>query len=180
MNIWIATSEDARELLNIYKYYVDNTAITFEYDTPTIEEFENRIINTLVKYPYIVAEKDNKIYGYTYASAFKGRRAYDWAVETSIYVEANSSRNGVGTLLYNELERYLKLQNIINVNACITYPNEKSENFHKKFGYKTVGHFTKCGYKFGQWHDMFWMEKFLGEHSIPPRDAIPFSALNLK
>ena len=144
------------------------------------EEFENRIKNTLVKYPYIVAEKDNKIYGYTYASAFKGRRAYDWAVETSIYVEANSSRNGVGTLLYNELERYLKLQNIINVNACITYPNEKSENFHKKFGYKTVGHFTKCGYKFGQWNDMFWMEKFLGEHSIPPKDVIPFSELNLK
>ena len=124
--------------------------------------------------------EDNKIYGYAYASTFKGRPAYDWSVETSIYVKCNFSRNKVGTLLYNELERYLKLQNIINVNACITYPNEKSENFHKKFGYKTVGHFTKCGYKFGQWHDMFWMEKFLGEHSIPPRDAIPFSALNLK
>lgn len=180
MNVRIAKPEDAKELITIYKYYVENTAITFEYDTPTIEEFENRIINTLVKYPYIVAEKDNKIYGYAYASAFKGRRAYDWSVETSIYVKCNFSRNKVGTLLYNELERYLKLQNIINVNACITYPNEKSENFHKKFGYKTVGHFTKCGYKFGQWHDMFWMEKFLGEHSIPPRDAIPFSALNLK
>lgn len=180
MNIRIATSEDARELLNIYKYYVDNTAITFEYDAPSVEEFENRIKNTLEKYPYIVAEENNKIYGYAYASTFKGRPAYDWSVETSIYVKCNFSRNKVGTLLYNELEKYLKLQNIINVNACITYPNEKSENFHKKFGYKTVGHFTKCGYKFGQWHDMFWMEKFLGEHSIPPRDAIPFSALNLK
>ena len=180
MNVRIARPEDAKELLNIYRYYVENTTITFEYDTPTLEEFEKRIKNTLVKYPYIVAEEDNKIYGYAYAGAFKGRRAYDWAVETSIYVEANSSRNGVGTLLYNELERYLKLQNIINVNACITYPNEKSENFHKKFGYKTVGHFTKCGYKFGQWNDMFWMEKFLGEHSIPPKDVIPFSELNLK
>ena len=83
-------------------------------------------------------------------------------------------------LLYNELEKYLKLQNIINVNACITYPNEKSENFHKKFGYKTVAHFTKCGYKFGQWIDMIWMEKSIGKHDIPPKDIIPFSKLNLK
>ena len=180
MNIRIATSEDARELLNIYKYYVDNTAITFEYDAPSVEEFENRIKNTLEKYPYIVAEENNKIYGYAYASTFKGRPAYDWSVETSIYVKANSSRKGVGTLLYNELERYLKLQNIINVNACIAYPNEKSENFHKKFGYKTVAHFTKCGYKFGQWNDMIWMEKFIGEHTIPPKAVIPFSELNLK
>ena len=105
MNIRIATAEDAKELLSIYKYYVENTTITFEYDTPTIEEFKNRIKNTLVKYPYIVAEKDNKIYGYAYASAFKERRAYDWAVETSIYVDVDSSKQGIGRLLYNELER---------------------------------------------------------------------------
>lgn len=179
MNIRIATAEDAKELLSIYKYYVENTTITFEYDTPTIEEFKNRIKNTLVKYPYIVAEKDNKIYGYAYASAFKERRAYDWAVETSIYVKNGDSRHGVGTLLYNELEKYLKIQNIINVNACITYPNEKSEEFHKKFGYKTIAHFTKCDYKFGKWHDMIWMEKFIGEHTDIPKSVAPFSELNL-
>lgn len=180
MNIRVARPEDAKELINIYKYYVENTTITFEYDTPTLEEFENRIKNTLVKYPYIIAEEDNEIYGYAYASAFKGRRAYDWSVETSIYVQNDTLKSGIGTLLYNELEKYLKLQNIINVNACITYPNEKSENFHKKFGYKTVAHFTKCGYKFGQWIDMIWMEKSIGKHDIPPKDIIPFSKLNLK
>ena len=180
MNIRVARPEDAKELINIYKYYVENTTITFEYDTPTLEEFENRIKNTLVKYPYIIAEEDNIIYGYAYASAFKGRRAYDWSVETSIYVQNDTLKSGIGTLLYNELEKYLKLQNIINVNACITYPNEKSENFHKKFGYKTVAHFTKCGYKFGQWIDMIWMEKSIGKHDIPPKDIIPFSKLNLK
>lgn len=180
MNIRIAKPEDAKELLNIYNYYVKNTTITFEYDTPTIEEFENRIKNTLAKYPYLVAEADNKIYGYAYASAFKGRRAYDWAVETSIYIQNDNSRSGIGTLLYNELERYLKLQNIINLNACITYPNKKSENFHKRFGYETVAHFTKCGYKFGQWNDVIWMEKFIGDHVYNPADLIPFSELKLK
>ena len=178
MKIRIAKPEDAKELLNIYKYYVENTTITFEYETPTVEEFENRIKNTLIKYPYIVAEENNKIYGYAYASSFKERRAYDWCVETSIYVKANNSRSGIGTLLYTELEKILKLQNIINLNACIAYPNKRSENFHKKFGYKTVAHFTKCGYKLGQWSDMIWMEKFIGEHVSNPKEVTFFSELN--
>ena len=179
MNIRIAKPEDAKKLVDIYKYYVEETSVTLEYDIPSIEEFTKRIEKTLKKYPYLVAEKNNKIYGYAYAGAFKGRRAYDWSVETSIYVKAGISNHGVGTLLYKELERYLKLQNIINVNACITYPNEQSENFHKKFGYKVVAHFTKCGYKFGEWKDMIWMEKFIAEHNIPPKAMIPFSKLNL-
>lgn len=179
MNIRIAKPEDSKELVNIYKYYVENTSITFEYDVPSTEEFYERIKNTLKKYPYLVAEEDGKIYGYAYASSFKSRQAYDWAVETSIYVKNSDSRHGVGTLLYNELEKYLKMQNIINVNACITYPNEKSEEFHKKFGYKTIAHFTKCGYKLGKWHDMIWMEKFIAEHTDNPKSVIPFSELNL-
>lgn len=179
MNIRIASPNDTKEILNIYKYYVENTAITFEYDVPSIEEFSERIKSTLKKYPYLIAENEGEVYGYAYASAFKNRRAYDWAVETSIYVKNNDSRHGVGTLLYNELEKYLKMQNIININACITYPNKKSEEFHKKFGYKTIAHFTKCGYKFGKWHDMIWMEKFIGEHTDNPKDVIPFSKLDL-
>lgn len=179
MNIRIAKLEDSKELVNIYKYYVENTSITFEYDVPSTEEFSERIKNTLKKYPYLIAEENGEIYGYAYASAFKSRPAYDWAVETSIYVKNGDSRHGVGTLLYNELEKYLKMQNIINVNACITYPNEKSEEFHKKFGYKTIAHFTKCGYKLGKWHDMIWMEKFIDEHTDNPNSVIPFSELNL-
>ena len=169
MNVRMAKVEDAKDLLNIYEYYVTNPPITFEYDVPTIEEFKNRIETTLKRYPYIVAEENGKIYGYAYAGAFKCRRAYDWSVETSIYVQYENSSKGVGTLLYNELERLLKMQNIINVNACITYPNEKSQEFHKKFGYK-----------FNTWHDIIWMEKFIEKHHIPPKDVILFSQLNLK
>lgn len=177
MKLRIATIEDAKELVSIYKYYVDNTAITFEYEVPSIEEFGIRIKNTLEKYPYIIAEEEGIIYGYAYASEFKGRKAYEWAVETTIYVKHDSDNKGIGTDLYNELERYLKLQNIINLNACISYPNEKSETFHEKFGYKKAAHFTKCGFKFGKWHDMIWMEKFIGKHISKPEDVIPFSKL---
>lgn len=177
MKIRIAQLNDAKQLVDIYRYYVDKTDITFEYEVPTVEEFTERIRKTLAKYPYIVAEDGGEIIGYAYAGAFKSRRAYDWSVETSIYVRYGKDGYGVGTMLYNELEKYLKLQNIINVNACITYPNENSEEFHKKFGYKTVAHFTKCGYKFGEWKDMIWMEKFIGEHEDKPKDIIPFSNL---
>ena len=177
MKIRIAQLNDAKQLVDIYRYYVDKTDITFEYEVPTVEEFTERIRKTLAKYPYIVAEDGGEIIGYAYAGAFKSRRAYDWSVETSIYVRYGKDGHGVGTMLYNELEKYLKLQNIINVNACITYPNENSEEFHKKFGYKTVAHFTKCGYKFGEWKDMIWMEKFIGEHEDNPKDIIPFSNL---
>ena len=175
MKIRIAQISDAKQLVDIYKYYVEKTDITFEYEVPTVEEFAKRIENTLSRYPYIIAEEDDgEIIGYAYAGEFKSRRAYDWSVETSIYIRHGMAGKGVGSMLYNELERYLKLQNIINVNACITYPNEKSEEFHKKFGYKTVAHFTKCGYKFGKWKDMIWMEKFIGKHEDNPKDIIQF------
>ena len=82
-----AREEDAEELLAIYKPYVEKTAITFEYTVPTLEEFRERIKKTLKKYPYIVVEKNRKIYGYAYTGEFKSRAAYGWSVETSIYVD---------------------------------------------------------------------------------------------
>ena len=84
-----AKKEDARRLLDIYTPYILNTAITFEYTIPTVEEFEQRIENTLIKYPYLVAKKDDLIVGYAYTSAFKNRAAYDWDVETSVYIDMN-------------------------------------------------------------------------------------------
>ena len=82
-----ARPEDAEELLKIYAPYVENTAITFEYEVPSIEEFQQRIENTLRKYPYFVAEQDGKPAGYAYAGPLKERAAYDWAVETTIYIQ---------------------------------------------------------------------------------------------
>ena len=90
------TPDDAPALLQIYSYYVKNTAISFEYDVPTIDEFRRRIEHTLLKYPYIAAEDNGKIIGYAYAGPFKERAAYDWAVETTIYVDKDSRGGGIG------------------------------------------------------------------------------------
>lgn len=182
--IRMAEEADAQELLNIYTPYVTDTAITFEYTVPTVQEFANRIRHTLQRYPYLVLLRDGQICGYAYASVFKSRAAYDWAVETSVYLRQDCRGAGLGKALYLALEEALKRQNIINVNACISYPHEPndyfddaSEKFHRHLGYTKVGHFNKCGYKFGMWFDMIWMEKMLGDHPDKPEPFIPITEL---
>lgn len=178
MKIRLATLNDAPALLKIYTPYVEQTAITFEYSVPTLEEFTSRVAGILPKYPYLVAEDNNEILGYAYASAFKARAAYAWSVETSIYVKMGIHKQGIGTALYEALEKQLSRQNVCNLCACIAYPNPPSIAFHEHFGYKTVAHFTRSGYKQNAWYDMIWMEKELCPHTIPPAPFIPFSQLD--
>ncbi len=184
VSIRMATKADAKEILEIYAPYVKDTAISFEYDVPSVEEFSERINNILNKFPYVVAVENNKIIGYAYASSFKDRVAYDWAVETTIYLRQDCQGKGVGKKLYLALEKILKRQNILNLNACIAYTSTENENltnasmhFHERLGYKKVAHFTKCGYKLGKWYDMIWMEKIIGEHSAIPKPVVPISEL---
>jgi len=172
MNIRSATKEDAVRLLEIYAYYVTNTAITFEYEIPSLLEFEGRIENTLKKYPYLVIEDNGVIYGYAYAGVFKGRAAYDRSCEMTIYLDKDAKKKGYGKKLYTALEEELKKRGMLNLYACIGSPivedeylTRNSEEFHAHLGYTKVGTFHKCGYKFGRWYDMCWMEKLIGEHN---------------
>ena len=169
-----ATPEDAEALLSIYAPYVAHTAITFEYDVPSVEEFRKRIAHTLQHYPYLVAEqvinratpgvKDEgncsactEIAGYAYAGPLHARAAYAWSVETSIYVKEDKKKSGIGKALYASLEKALAAQNMTNLNACIASPvvddeylNHNSIRFHEHLGYSMVGEFHKCAYKFGR------------------------------
>lgn len=186
ITIRTATLSDAQALLNIYSPYVEHTAITFEYDVPSVEEFASRIKNTLQKYPYLVAEKNGRLLGYAYASPFHERPAYDWAVETSIYVDQNIKHQGIGRRLHDALEDALRSQGILNMNACIAYPPEEDEyldknsvEFHTHMGYRLVGEFYKCGYKFHRWYNMVWMEKLIGNH-LSDQKSPKFPALKYK
>lgn len=187
IQIRAASPEDAQELLKIYKPYVEKTAITFEYDVPQLQEFKARIERTLKKYPYLVAEKDGELLGYAYTGPFVGRAAYGWAAETSIYLKEGRQRMGLGRRLYQAIEGISRAQNILNLNACIGSPETEDEyltrnsiQFHSHMGYKMVGEFYKCGYKFGCWYNMAWMEKIIGEHPEDPAAVIPFSELDGK
>lgn len=173
--IEVAKPSDSAKLLEIYAPYVCETAISFEYDVPTVEEFKTRIENTLRRYPYFVARKNGEIIGYAYAGVFKEREAYSRCVETTVYVKQNSKKQGIGKALYCALEKALKMQNIINLNACIAYSDNDDEyltknsvQFHEHIGYSYVGRFHNCGYKFDRWYDMVWMEKMISDHLENP------------
>lgn len=178
-NFYIETAapENAPELLKIYAPYVTDTAITFEYEVPTQRQFAQRIEKTLLKYPWIMIRSQNchgEILGYAYAGTFHERAAYQWAVETSIYVKNGCTGMGIGRTLHNALENILTEQNILNMNACIAYPtgqdpylNTNSALFHEHMGYRLVGEFYQCGYKFDRWYNMIWMEKHIGPHITP-------------
>ncbi len=170
MRIRSATPADAERLLEIYAYYVENTAISFEYEVPSVEEFRLRIENTLKKYPYLVLEEDGAVVGYAYAGVFKARAAYGHSCEVSIYIDRDMTRRGYGRALYKALEEDLRDRGIRNLYACIAEPIEPdeyltndSEIFHSRTGYIRVGEFHKCAFKFGRFYNMIWMEKIIGD-----------------
>ena len=168
-----AKIEDANRILEIYAYYVTDTAISWEYEVPTLAEFEARMQKTMKKYPYLVVEKDGVVQGYAYAGPFVGRAAYDWSAELTIYLDNDAKKCGYGRMLYEALESRLKEMNIQNLYACIgnideedEYLNKNSTQFHEHMEFIKVGEFKKCGRKFGRWYDMIWMEKVIGNHDF--------------
>ena len=126
-----AKLSDAPRILEIYTYYVENTVITFEYDVPSLEEFENRMIDIMKKYPYLVIERDGRIEGYAYAHPFVGRAAYDWASELTIYLDHNAKKCGLGRKLYEALAERLKAMGVLNLYACIGYPKVEDEYLNR-------------------------------------------------
>ncbi|HFI0148623.1 TPA: N-acetyltransferase family protein [Streptococcus suis] len=161
IDIRSARIEDAADLVAIYAPYVENTAITFETQVPTVSEFASRIEKTLGKFPYLVAVEEGKILGYAYASTYYARAAYDWTVELSVYIQQEARGKGIGSMLYDALEEDLTACGFKNFLACIALPNPASLALHEKRGYEQVAHFKKVGYKFGTWHDIVWLQKSL-------------------
>ena len=162
--------EDAPELLKFYNYYIENTAIHFDYDPWTLEQFTDRMHQIKEGYPYLVAEQDGKLLGFAYAGVFKDRAAYDRSCEVTIYVDRDYKGKGYGRALYESLEKALRKTGITNLYACIGDPIEEdeyltrdSEHFHQHMGYTKIGEFHKCGYKFGRRYNMIWMEKIISE-----------------
>lgn len=192
LRIRVATLADAARCHEIYVPYVRDTAVTFEYEPPTLDEFRTRMAKTLERYPYLVAERtgleapgangsDSRIVGYMYVSPFKARPAYDWAVETSIYVDRACRRGGVGRALHDAMERCLTAQGILNMEACIATTDVEDEHltndswrFHERMGYRLVGEFRQCGFKYGRWWNMIWMERHIGEHRSDQPPITPF------
>ncbi|AET67785.1 sortase-like acyltransferase [Desulfosporosinus orientis DSM 765] len=173
-----ATEGDAAEILEIYAPYIKETNITFEYEVPTLDDFKKRIQEIASHYPYIVCLLDGKMVGYAYAHRHMERAAYQWNAELSVYVAKDCLRLGIGKALYNALIEILKLQNVQNLYAIVTYPNPNSEKMHQYFGFQTIGIYPKTGYKFGQWIDVIWLEKSIGEHEKNPKPLVSIGEIS--
>ena len=183
MRIRVAVPQDGEALAEIYRYYVENTAISFEYTAPTTEEFRGRITKTLTEYPYLVAEENGRVIGYAYAGPFRSRAAYKHWAEGSIYIHRAYRGRGIGPALYAQLERLLQKQNIYTLCACITTTDREDDpqltdasvRFHTKLGYRITGRHTHCGWKFGKWYSVVVMEKPIRELDLHPEPFVPFS-----
>ena len=163
----IATPADIPAMLEIYGPYVLSSTATFEYTVPTLEEFTSRFHGITAQYPWLVWEEEGEILGYAYASAPYTRAAYAWCAEPSIYLNSQARGRGIGTKLYTVLEEILELQGYHVLYALVTEENTESIAFHEKFSYKKQAFFPDCGWKFGRWLGVFWMEKRLKSVEIP-------------
>lgn len=163
--IRLATKEDAKEILDIYAPYIINTAISFEQVVPTLEEFEQRILDTVDLFPYLVYEEDGEILGYAYAGKHAVRHSYLYSVNVSVYVSENHQGKNIGKVLYTRLFEILTQQGYYTAFSAITSENEKSIAVHKKMGFEQVGYFKNAGYKFNRWLSLVWLQKELNDYN---------------
>ena len=177
MPIRPATVQDVPQILDIYRPYIETTAISFEYTVPTLKEFTDRFLGITAQFPWLVWEESGHILGYAYGSLPFERAAYQWSAEASIYLCPEARGKGIGRKLYAALEDILRKQGYRKVYAIITTANEASVAFHKAVGYRHTATFPDCGYKFGAWYGTVWMEKDLNSWSTPPKPPIPVTEL---
>ncbi|MBE6939937.1 MAG: N-acetyltransferase [Ruminococcaceae bacterium] len=173
MAIRQATVQDIPRILEIYGPYVETTAASFEYVVPSREAFTQRFLTITAQFPWLVWEEDGQVLGYAYGSLPFERAAYQWSAEASIYLCPEAKRKGIGQKLYAALEDILRQQGYKKVYALITTANEASVAFHQAVGYRHTAAMPDCGYKFGKWYGVVWMEKELNTWDVPPGEPIP-------
>lgn len=177
MILRVATIHDAASILEIYKPYIENTSFTFETEVPSLQVFQNRIEDYLHNWPWLVCEDSGVITGYAYGAKYRERSAYQWCVETSIYIHDDYQKLGIGKALYESLLEILKIQGYRNIYAVINLPNEKSVKFHESCGFSFFAMYPNVGYKLGQWKNVGWWQINLNEYNLEPPPPVKFSVL---
>lgn len=162
-----ASEADVPAMLDIYAPYVRNTTVTFEYDVPAQAEFLRRFREITAQFPWLVWEENGEIFGYAYASAPFTRDAYRWCAEDSVYLRPEAQGQGIGQALCGAVEEILTRQGYRRIYAIITSENRKSISFHQKIGYHFLAEFPDCGFKFGRWLGVTWLEKTLNFAGVP-------------
>ncbi|MCW6682187.1 GNAT family N-acetyltransferase [Aerococcaceae bacterium NML160702] len=164
-----ATIEDLSSIREIYAYYVENTNISFDYDTPSIQEMQLDMQTIQLRnLPYLVAKdsQTNQVIGFAYASK---RKAYDCTCTLSIYVDHKLQASGIGQQLYHALEQQLTELGMVQLLSLVTSSNKSSLEFHYRNGFIQIGEFLNAGYKFDKWHSICWLLKTINADKITPK-----------
>lgn len=179
MNYQIRSAEerDAKAVHDIYGAYVPLDYVTFTVDNPDVESYRQKIVDTLEKYPFLVAENDDgKILGYAYGSSLRPHDAYQWNVEWTIILAPDApKRSGIATALYNEFAEILVKQGYRYIYGVLVDTNTASLAFHKSLGFTEVGHFENAGFKLGAWRGIRWLVKRIGESEGEPKTPLKLS-----
>jgi phosphinothricin acetyltransferase len=170
----LATPDDAEQVQAIYAPYC-HTPISFEVQPPTVDEMRARLLKVLGHYPWLLCEDGGAVVGYVYATQHRERAAYQWSVDTTVYVRQGRQRRGVGRALYTSLLAVLPLQGFVNAYAGVTLPNPASVGLHQAIGFRPVGVYERVGFKCGAWHDVAWFQRPLRPHPTEPE---PLTSLN--
>jgi phosphinothricin acetyltransferase len=169
---------DAAAIRDIYAPFVSESATSFEADPPDAAVMARRIEELREKYPWLVFEVAGEVLGYAYASPHRAaRKAYQWCVETSVYIHEQVRRRGIGRALYASLFELLRRQGYVNAYAGITLPNAGSRRLHESMGFVPIGVYPRIGFKFGKWHDVLWLQLRLQETAEPVADPLPAKEL---
>jgi len=178
--IRLAEQRDAEAIAAIYRPFVEVTAISFEVTPPDRAEIARRVEETGRTHPWLVCDVDDHVVAYAYASAHRTRSAYQWSVDTSVYVDPRYQRRGIGRGLYTSLFGILAAHGFRNAFAGIALPNPASVRLHESLGFTAIGVYDHVGYKLGAWHSVGWWQLTLlalGAHPAPPIDSATVRAL---
>ena len=152
-----ATTSDAAGIAKIYNHYVLRSTITFEEQAVSVTEMQQRIDEVLAGLPWLVWEESEVVHGFAYASKWKGRCAYRYSVESTVYLSEDSTGRGIGSGLYKTLFAELRQHKLHTVIGGIALPNDASVALHEKLGFEKIAHFREVGWKFGRWIDVgYW------------------------
>lgn len=156
-----ATTGDAARICEIYNHYVLHSTITFEEQVVSVDAMQQRIDEVVADLPWLVWVDDQLVQGFAYASKWKGRCAYRYSVESTLYLAEGSTSKGIGSKLYEALFTELRQRKLHVVMGGIALPNDRSVALHEKLGFEQVGHFREVGWKFGKWIDVSYWQLFL-------------------
>jgi L-amino acid N-acyltransferase YncA len=176
--IRIAEPRDAAQIAEIYRPYVEKTAISFEETAPTADDMSAKIVKVGSTFPFIVYEEEvegsARILGYAYATRYRERAAYRWSLEDSVYLREDAKGRGIGGILLGALIELLRELGYVKIYAVIAPPNPASVALHRKFGFSPLCRFADTAFKFGAWQAIDWMELSLREPPAAPEEPIPF------